>query len=410
MFGLFGGGNKLDFGKILGATGGALKDLDGSFGRNNLSSFQAKLEQEKKLAQQKQLLAQATQGLTPQQAALAQLNPQAFSNRQINNQFQDPLAVQAQKRADQLAQNTIGNTQFNQNRLTQNDANAQSQQALDNQFRTDQAAQRQGNFETQQAFNQQGFDANQQQRGIANQQAAARLAQSGNRAGEFGLTPVFGRDADGNRILIQTNKAGGVRAAGLPEGVTLEDDRFKSAERAQGKVRGETAANLPAVLNNAGRTLDTVDQLLNHKGLESGTGFSSIFPAIPGTDRKAFDVANKQLGGQVFLQGFEALKGGGVITEVEGLKAEQALARADQAQSQEDYVAALNDYRTIVAGGIVAAHQKAGLEVPKRYTDILKDAGKPIPQNNATSQQGSGGNEDFSKMSLEDLQKIAGGN
>ena len=196
---------------------------------------------------------------------------------------------------------------------------------------------------------------------------AATAAATGSGAASFGLTPVYGRDADGNRVLIQTNKAGGVRKADLPEGVTLEDDTFKTSARAQGKTQGETLANMPAIENNADRALKTVEQLLNHDGIDAGTGFSSKIPAVPGSNKYAFNVANKQAQGQVFLQGFEALKGGGVITEVEGLKAEQALARMDQAQSREDYEAGLKDYRDVINNGMAAAYRKAGKPVPPKY-------------------------------------------
>ena len=101
---------------------------------------------------------------------------------------------------------------------------------------------------------------------------------------------------------------------------------------------------------------------MNHKGLDAGTGLSSKLPAIPGTDRYAFDVANKQAHGQVFLQAYEALKGGGVITEIEGLKGEQALARMNSAQSKEDYELALKDYKEVVENGLAAARRKAGIK------------------------------------------------
>jgi len=55
--------------------------------------------------------------------------------------------------------------------------------------------------------------------------------ENGGADASFGLTPVYGRDADGNRILIQTNKAGGVRQAELPDGVTLEDDAYRTAAK-----------------------------------------------------------------------------------------------------------------------------------------------------------------------------------
>ena len=429
------------FSNVLNGIGAGLKDVHGS---GNVAAFQNQLSQMQQRQKQAQLVAQLQGGQQPftpgingnqgvpsqgggqngglsqqQLSALAQLNPQAFAAAQAKAHFAGPTVVAGGssvfqngqfRQAPQNFQNgsrvgTLGANGFQSHDLGQNQAEANT--AFANQTT------RQNNLATQglkqntlaETIRNNDLDnANTQfanQTGRLNANTARFEAENGGgAAGQFGLTPVFGRDENGNRVLIQTNKAGGVRTAGLPEGVTLEDDQFRSSARAQGKVQGESAANLPSVINNAGRTLDTVEDLLNHPGLEAGTGFSSVFPAIPGTSRKAFDVANKQLGGQVFLQGFEALKGGGVITEVEGLKAEQALARADQAQSQEDYTAALNDYRNIVANGVASSFQKAGQPIPKRFQDIIDQATPPST---------SGGLSAAEQAELAELERQFGG-
>ena len=57
---------------------------------------------------------------------------------------------------------------------------------------------------------------------------------------------------------------------------------------------------------------------------------------IPGTGSKRFGTRAAQLKGQAFLQAFEALKGAGQITEMEGAKAEaQRLLDEHQIQANE---------------------------------------------------------------------------
>jgi len=67
-----------------------------------------------------------------------------------------------------------------------------------------------------------------------------------------------------------------------------------------------------------------------------------------------------QIRGTTFLQAFESLKGGGAITEVEGKKAEQAIARLSRAQSMPAFQAALDDLASVIRRGQDVARQKAG--------------------------------------------------
>lgn len=59
-----------------------------------------------------------------------------------------------------------------------------------------------------------------------------------------------------------------------------------------------------------------------------------------------------QIKGGAFLQAFESLKGGGQITELEGQKAEAAQSRLNTAQSEEDFKAALMEYKFYIEQGI----------------------------------------------------------
>ena len=94
--------------------------------------------------------------------------------------------------------------------------------------------------------------------------------------------------------------------------------------------------------------VDSIDGILNDPALDRSTGLFSAMQNIPGTDQYRFGTRARQLEGQAFLQAFESLKGAGQITEVEGLKATQAIGRLDTAQQADDYREALNDLRSIL--------------------------------------------------------------
>jgi hypothetical protein len=59
-----------------------------------------------------------------------------------------------------------------------------------------------------------------------------------------------------------------------------------------------------------------------------------------------------QISGRAFLEAFETLKGGGQITEIEGQKATQAIARLQRTQSPEAFQEALFEFADIVRRGI----------------------------------------------------------
>lgn len=149
------------------------------------------------------------------------------------------------------------------------------------------------------------------------------------------------------------------RAAATAEGTT------------EGTARGTAVANMPQVQYTAQQALATADQLLTHPGRSTATGVSSRLDPrnyVPGTDAYNFNVLLNQAKGQIFLDAYQALKGGGQITEIEGQKAEQAKARMDRAQSDEEFVQALKDYKASIQRGLELAQQKT--EIGK--TDVQK--------------------------------------
>jgi hypothetical protein len=77
----------------------------------------------------------------------------------------------------------------------------------------------------------------------------------------------------------------------------------------------------------------------------------------------------QQLKGQAFLKMFDALRGAGAITEMEGAKATDALAALPLTQSEKQFKEQLDLIDRIVKKGIETARQKApGAPAPKAPT------------------------------------------
>ena len=82
-----------------------------------------------------------------------------------------------------------------------------------------------------------------------------------------------------------------------------------------------------------------------------------------------------QIKGAVFLQAFESLKGGGQITELEGIKAEQARARLSTAVSEEDFREALQELRFYTEQGI---RRLKGEQIPESFYEDSKKQSDPL--------------------------------
>lgn len=206
-----------------------------------------------------------------------------------------------------------------------------------------------------------------------------------------GLQPIYGVDAEGNPVVMQPSSTGQMVRSQMPEGVTVsrtpvrmdagthfvlldpitrqqigtvpKDIAGAESARAVGKARGEAVVDLPTALQKGQQALTLINEAIDHPGRATATGMSSYFDPrayLPGTNARDFYARNRQLQGQTFLEAFESLKGGGHITEVEGQKASDAIARLDTSQSDGAYLQALKDLRAIVSRGMQRARQRAG--------------------------------------------------
>lgn len=118
------------------------------------------------------------------------------------------------------------------------------------------------------------------------------------------------------------------------------------------------AQEVQQAVDTASSTLQVIDEALAHKGLSAAVGPLDARTPTFLPDATAFEAYHNQIKGKAFLQAFESLKGGGQITEIEGKKAEEAIARLDLAQSEDDYKRALKDLRDIVELGLQVSQDK----------------------------------------------------
>lgn len=188
--------------------------------------------------------------------------------------------------------------------------------------------------------------------------------------GNLSLTPLYGRDADGNIVTMQLSPDGTAVRTQLPEGVAGVDLAASAAARAEGgvvgKASGEAKLNYSGAMAKADQALDLIGQIKDDPALPSILGtFQGRLPAgLPGLTggQAGADLNAKimQLQGKVFLEAYESLRGAAAITELEGMKAERAIARLETTQSPEAFRAALAELEEVVRVGRERAAAEAG--------------------------------------------------
>jgi len=123
-------------------------------------------------------------------------------------------------------------------------------------------------------------------------------------------------------------------------------------QKAQSEQQDREALKQGAISGTAD-SIDVLQKAIDHPGRKAATGISSLNPinSIPGTDAKNFSVVLDQIKGKAFMQAYQTLKGGGQITEVEGKKATDAIARLNTAQSEAEFLTSLKDLKTVMDKG-----------------------------------------------------------
>jgi hypothetical protein len=206
------------------------------------------------------------------------------------------------------------------------------------------------------------------------------------------MTPAQEREARDSAIRIKQEGARigleGRRVAVMEENARRDKDPEFQRTMAAAKATGEAVAKndvaakqaLPKIISDAQLALNVVDQMVGkqevrdakgnivqaatapHPGFQDAVGATWKPGArfVPGTNAASFQALQDQVEGTAFLSAFEALKGGGAISEKEGEKATSARMRMRLAQDEQEYVKAAREFQDIVRTGVQNAQRKAG--------------------------------------------------
>jgi hypothetical protein len=145
---------------------------------------------------------------------------------------------------------------------------------------------------------------------------------------------------------------------------------------AQGDIKAVQA--LPKIITDGQMAIDLVDKMVGkqavkdtsgkviqaatapHPGFKDAVGatWKPGFRFIPGTDAATFQTFQDQIEGTAFLSAFEALKGGGAISEKEGAKATAARLRMKTASDEKGYMEAAREFQEVVRKGVETARSR----------------------------------------------------
>lgn len=170
-----------------------------------------------------------------------------------------------------------------------------------------------------------------------------------------------------------------------------EDEPENVAAKAEAQVagtkQGEREADLGKVQESASYMLSVIDKLLEPGGSGLAPGVKETVGGIAGLqgaqsyympitkNQRHFQPIINQIRGQTFMRAYETLKGGGQITEIEGRKGEQAIARLSQAQDEASFEEALRELRDVVKKGLDRAVVEADSGLIKQPTADQKMQG-----------------------------------
>ncbi len=202
---------------------------------------------------------------------------------------------------------------------------------------------------------------------------------------EYGVSPVWGVDAEGNPTLLQLGKNGTAIQPHIPNGVKLARDPIKvegptgtvildpqtrqqvgfipkdnagaARDTALGKADGEAIAGAPNQLAAAETALGVINQVKTHPGREGATGWQSMFPTTNGSQAAGFENLVEQAKSGAFLTAVQQLRGLGAMSEYEAKSATAAINRMNIATSDKDFLKAVQDYETVVLNAKTRAQQ-----------------------------------------------------
>jgi hypothetical protein len=170
-------------------------------------------------------------------------------------------------------------------------------------------------------------------------------------------------------------------AAGLEEG----SEAYKSfmltrgaGPEAAAKLEAKQVVQAPATVQKAQGALDAITSILENDNLAGITGKYEGQLGATGVGSAYFSQSEidlikdlENLEAKVFLEAFETLKGGGQITEREGIQAQRAMENLSRQQSPQKLQSNLRDLYEIILKGQERARNKIQVPEGDRYTGSL---------------------------------------
>lgn len=173
-------------------------------------------------------------------------------------------------------------------------------------------------------------------------------------------------DMGGGQIgyINEANIAEGISKVTDDDVMSRNNEAIESGAAAEikGKATGEAVVALGQYRKTIEQYRGSIQSLKNHRGLKKVVGkqFSGLTALVAGSDEADFMSALDQVRGQLFMQAREPMKGGGSITDFEGLKGEQAISNLNTAQSSEQFIKALEELDALLQDSLRIKTSEAG--------------------------------------------------
>jgi hypothetical protein len=220
--------------------------------------------------------------------------------------------------------------------------------------------------------------------------AAAAAAEGGSDA--YGLTPVYGIDENGNRVILQTSKSGKVGVPEIPDGIKIESPYDRSYASTSGREDAKkdvykTAEGIKvlAAEDEFTRLSSQIDDAISMVD-EGNTGFFGQFKPSPDLDAMLETIeASAAFNTLVDLKSQGGTLGALSDTELNLLKAK--IANVRRSQSKEQMEANLEILRLSMANSLArlkqayeAEYGAGGFEGVSGGGRGVGPSGQPVPE------------------------------
>lgn len=168
-----------------------------------------------------------------------------------------------------------------------------------------------------------------------------KMEQTPETADAYGLTPVYGLDENGNRVILQTSKSGNIGMPEIPEGISIESPYDRSFAQTAGKTDAKKEAyrtaeglKVQAAEEEFARLSSQIDSAIDLAD-KGNTGFFGQYKPSPDLDAVLETIeATSAFNTLVELKSQGGTLGALSETELDLLKAKIANVRRSQSQEQ----------------------------------------------------------------------------